>query len=46
MNAYRSVQLMRKYANCKKCGNDKVGDGEGTLIIEDNIFKRSCKCGW
>jgi hypothetical protein len=37
---------MRKYSNCKECGNDKIGDGEGTLTIEDNIFKRSCKCGW
>ncbi|MGG4447611.1 DUF3797 domain-containing protein [Brevibacillus porteri] len=46
MNALKSVQLMRKYANCKECGNDKVGNSEGALLIEDDIFKRSCKCGW
>ncbi|MEV2407379.1 DUF3797 domain-containing protein [Paenibacillus larvae] len=37
---------MRKYSYCKECGSDQIGNGEGTLIIEDHIFKRSCKCGW
>lgn len=46
MNAHKSVVLMRKYSNCKECGSDKIGNDEGTLIIEDNIFRRSCKCGW
>lgn len=46
MNGWKSVQLIRKYAECPKCGNDKVGNGEGTLIIEDDTFTRTCKCGW
>lgn len=46
MNGWKSVSLMKKYANCKQCGNDLVGNGEGVLLIEDEIFKRSCKCGW
>lgn len=46
MNVLKSVQLMRKYNNCPACGSDKVGNGEGKLIIEDETFYRSCKCGW
>ncbi|WP_145413462.1 DUF3797 domain-containing protein [Paenibacillus xylanexedens] len=46
MNALKAIQLMNKYSKCKKCGNDKVGGDEGVLSVEDNIFIRSCKCGW
>lgn len=46
MNGFKSIKLMRKYAACVDCGNELVGDGEGVLLIEDDIFKRSCKCGW
>lgn len=46
MNAVKSVKLIRKYANCPNCGSDKIGNGEGTLEIDDDTFKRTCKCGW
>lgn len=46
MNIHDSLLLMKKYAKCQNCGNELVGDGEGTLEINGNIFKRSCKCGW
>lgn len=46
MDIFKSVKLMRKYATCKECGSDNIGNGEGTLIIEDKTFRRSCKCGW
>lgn len=46
MDARKSVQLMRKYSKCENCGNEHVGNGEGTLEINDDIFKRTCKCGW
>ncbi|MEW9093972.1 MAG: DUF3797 domain-containing protein [Clostridiaceae bacterium] len=46
MNARMLLTIMPKYNNCPNCGNDKVGDGEGKLIIEDNYFYRECKCGW
>ncbi|WP_218838254.1 DUF3797 domain-containing protein [Bacillus sp. FJAT-45350] len=46
MNINDSMELMRKYNTCPECGSDKVGNGEGALIIEDNVFERSCKCGW
>lgn len=46
MNLNDSMELMKKYSTCPKCGNDKIGNGQGTLIIEDNVFERSCNCGW
>ena len=46
MNALKAVELMRKYNKCPECGNEYVGNGEGTLEIEEDLFKRTCKCGW
>ena len=46
MNPLKAVQLMKEYSKCLDCGNEDIGDGEGVLSIEDNIFIRSCKCGW
>lgn len=46
MNAYTSLKLMKKYSDCPKCGNGLVGNGEGKMIIDDDTFFRSCKCGW
>lgn len=46
MNAIESIKLMRKYNQCPNCGNDKVGGGEGTVNIEGEVFRRTCKCGW
>lgn len=43
-----SALLMKKYGTCPECGNDKIGGepSQGALIIEDEVFTRSCKCGW
>lgn len=46
MNAWKSVELMRKYNTCPKCGSDAIGNGHGKLIVTDTEFLRSCKCGW
>lgn len=46
VDIYKSIQLMRKYSKCKECGNKLIGDGEGTMEIDDDTFKRTCKCGW
>ncbi|EEM10541.1 DUF3797 domain-containing protein [Bacillus pseudomycoides] len=46
VNVVSTLKLTRKYAECPECGNDKVGNGEGALEINDDIFKRTCKCGW
>ncbi|MBN1079291.1 DUF3797 domain-containing protein [Clostridium botulinum] len=42
----RSLELINKYTKCSECGNEMVGNGEGKLIIEDDLFIRECKCGW
>lgn len=48
MNINESQELIKKYADCPECGNDKVGGvpSQGALIMEDEVFTRSCKCGW
>jgi hypothetical protein len=46
MGTLRALELLKKYADCPDCGSDKVGNGAGTLEIEDNTFTRTCKCGF
>lgn len=46
INAVSAIKLMQKYADCPNCGNDKVGNGQGKLIIEDDTFTRECRCGF
>ncbi|HJF32800.1 MAG TPA: DUF3797 domain-containing protein [Sporosarcina psychrophila] len=48
MLMHESMELIKKYGGCPECGNDKVGGepSQGALIIEDEVFTRSCKCGW
>lgn len=46
MKLVDSMELMKRYSKCEKCGSELIGNGEGTLEIENNVFKRSCKCGW
>lgn len=46
VEALKVVSLIRKYEKCPYCGNDKVGNGEGGLIVEEDTFKRTCKCGF
>lgn len=46
MKMIEAMRLTRQYAECPKCGNIHVGNGEGKVVIEDSTFYRSCKCGW
>ena len=46
MNLDECLELTKKYSTCPKCGNNKIGSGEGGLLIEDLAFDRWCKCGW
>lgn len=46
MNITLACELMMKYNSCPKCGNEYIGDEEGTLLVEDDTFARSCKCGF
>lgn len=48
MDMRDAMELTKKYSTCPECGNDKVGGNpsQGALVIDDEIFTRSCKCGW
>lgn len=46
MNVLKAVELIGKFANCPQCGNDKIGNGDGELNIDDYVFRRKCKCGF
>lgn len=46
MDMQMSIKLLKKYSDCPVCGNDKVGNGYGRLDVDDDMFFRSCKCGY
>ena len=46
MNAKESNIISRVFEVCPDCGNQYVGNGQGTLIIDTDLFVRSCKCGF
>jgi hypothetical protein len=46
MKINTSIQLIKKYVACPVCGNALLGNGNGALVIDDDRFVRSCRCGW
>lgn len=46
MQLTKASELIMKYGVCPECKNDKVGAGEGILSTNNDVFFRSCKCGW
>ena len=46
MNAYKLLALISKYEKCPNCGSEIIGNGQGGVIVEDETFTRTCKCGW
>ena len=46
MNALNAAELIELYETCPNCGNKMIGNGEGTIEINKNTFKRTCKCGF
>lgn len=40
------LMLSKRNKECPKCGNEYIGNGQGKLIIDDESYFRSCKCGW
>jgi hypothetical protein len=46
MKLTKAVELMEKYAKCQECGSEMIGDGAGTLEVNEDVFRRTCKCGW
>lgn len=46
MNAMLFVQVSPLINDCPNCGNDLIGNGEGTLEVDDSLIKRTCNCGF
>lgn len=46
MNYFKAKELMEKYADCPECGNEYICNGQGGIIVEDDTFRRWCKCGF
>lgn len=45
MEAYKACELLSKHGKCINCGSEVVGEDRGNIIIEDDVFIRSCSCG-
>ena len=46
MNGWSIGKLLDKYGECPKCGNEYINNGHGGLVIDNNTFRRFCKCGF
>lgn len=46
MNYFKARKLMIKYAYCPKCGSENLGNGQGGITLENDTFRRWCKCGF
>ncbi|MEK3674630.1 DUF3797 domain-containing protein [Paenibacillus sp. FSL R10-2771] len=46
MRLITAVELMRAHQTCPQCNSGMIGNGEGTLVVTEDVFKRTCKCGW
>ncbi|AZU61041.1 DUF3797 domain-containing protein [Neobacillus mesonae] len=46
MNVMTYLVVAPLINDCPSCGNQYVGNGQGTLEVDDNLIKRTCKCGF
>ncbi|MCY7500218.1 DUF3797 domain-containing protein [Bacillus pumilus] len=46
MNALDFLKVSKLINDCPNCSNHLIGNGEGTLEVEEDSFKRTCKCGF
>lgn len=46
MEVSKVLILLEKYAVCPSCGNACLGGTQGTLVIGNGRFIRTCKCGF
>jgi hypothetical protein len=42
----KAIELINRFAECPKCGCDKIGADAGGIEIEGDLFRRFCGCGW
>lgn len=46
MNALDFLKVSKLLNDCPNCSNHLIGNGQGTLEVEDDLIKRTCKCGF
>ncbi|UWD43285.1 DUF3797 domain-containing protein (plasmid) [Clostridioides difficile] len=46
MKMINVFKLLSMYCICPECGSDKLGEGEGSLIVDEYTFHRKYKCGF
>ena len=46
MNAVKAMKVSQKYAVCPDCGNGLIGNGQGSIVIDETTFMRTCRCGF
>lgn len=46
MNVNCYLRIAPLINDCPNCGNGFVGGDQGTLNVDDNIIRRTCKCGF
>lgn len=46
MDYINAMKLLEKYSDCPNCKSDKIGNGKGGLILEDDTLIRYCECGY
>ena len=46
MKATLSLALCQVYERCPECKSTLIGYGEGTLMVDDTTFTRTCRCGF
>lgn len=40
------VKITRLINDCPNCKSDDIGEGEGALLLKDEVITRTCKCGF
>ena len=46
MNSYMTYLMFKAFARCPECYNQYYGNNNGKLIIDVNLFHRTCECGF
>ena len=46
MNALKAMELIKKFSKCPRCESRNISNGEGGIVVDGDIFRRFCKCGF
>lgn len=46
MNVVDYLNVSKHINSCPNCGSDLLGEGYGTLRVEDSTIERTCECGF